>query len=128
MQCNSDRRKGFGRGEVLGGRCSFYCMSPSLTTCRLISAPIPPLAISHLLMQRMFSIVIVEADESLLQTTDSNDNLPLHLACHLGNCAVVSYIMEMISTHGVSLKNKRGEGKTPLQLLLLESKCDRHSL
>jgi ankyrin repeat protein len=56
---------------------------------------------------------------------DSNGNLPIHIACAGGKCAVVEMILKMTDA-GLSVQNS--EGKIPIQLLLYDADCNRNSL
>jgi hypothetical protein len=62
---------------------------------------------------------LVEANKNCLTIKDSSQDLPLHMACRLGKCDVVNYILEK-SEHGVDLPN--GDDGKPIQLLLFDAK------
>ena len=61
-----------------------------------------------------------------LRVADKDGNLPLHVACLLGKCNTVNYILEKTHAYGVTLQNK--EKKMPLELLLYDAICDRESI
>eukprot|EP00956_Cyclotella_meneghiniana_P022751 scaffold43406_cov36-Cyclotella_meneghiniana.AAC.2 len=70
-------------------------------------------------------LVGCDSDGDLLKTLDNNENLPLHHACLGGNFDVIAFIHEQ-STFGVILQNS--DKRTPIELLLYESECDRNSM
>ena len=68
---------------------------------------------------------IMSIDHDSLKTIDARENLPIHLACIWGRCNVIPCILEQ-STYGVTMQNS--DKLTPIELLLLESECDRDSI
>jgi ankyrin repeat protein len=62
---------------------------------------------------------MVEGNKNCLTMKDLNQDLPLHMACRLGKCDVVNYILEK-SEHGADVPN--GDDDIPIQLLLFDAK------
>jgi hypothetical protein len=68
--------------------------------------------------------LLVSANPESLLHADSNGNLPLHIACGEGICSI-AVILER-ADDGLSVENN--EGKTHIDMLLYDAKCDWNSL
>jgi ankyrin repeat protein len=70
--------------------------------------------------------LMVSAHAASLRHTDSNRDLPIHLACAYRELDIVKMILERSTNAVLSVQNN--EGKIPIQLLLHNCHVDRNSL
>ena len=68
---------------------------------------------------------LIGMEQDFLKVPDLRGNLPLHHACMRGNCDIIPPIIEQ-SLFGVTVQNSNK--KSPIDLLLFESECDRDSI
>ena len=59
--------------------------------------------------------LLLERFPDSISACDANQNCPLHVACHLGKCKVVIYLMKQQTALASKLN---GDGKLPFELLL----------
>jgi ankyrin repeat protein len=69
--------------------------------------------------------LMTAANPASLMAIDGQGQTPFHIACQMGKCDIISYIMEK-SRCVATEKNK--DGFLPIQLLLSNSNCDRNSI
>jgi ankyrin repeat protein len=82
-------------------------------------------AVANLKVDMATIKLMTAANPASLMAIDGQGQTPFHIACQMGKCDIISYIMEK-SRCVATAKNK--DGFLPIQLLISNSNCDRNSI